>query len=264
MEKNIDFGTVADLYDLYVAWGVDVPFFQDLCAGTEGEVLELMCGTGRLSLPLLRAGVRLCCVDYSREMLDVLRRKLREEGLAADVREADVRELDLGRAFELILLPFHSFSEVLDPAGRARALSRIHAHLAPGGRFVVSLHNPAVQVPRLDGERRKICARPIPGRAATLRVWSTARYRAGESLGEALQEYEILDAAGRTLETRQLQLRFSVTGREAFEKEAADAGFQVLSLWGDYQGGPFDAECSPYMIWELTSSPTGDAPLPYI
>lgn len=254
MNKNIDFGTVADLYDLYVAWEVDVPFFRERCAGVEGEVLELMCGTGRLSAPLLRAGIRLCCVDYSREMLDVLRRKLRQEGLTADVREQDVRELDLSRAFERVLLPFHSFSEILEPAGRARALARIREHLAPGGRFVVSLHNPAVQVPRLDGERRKICDRPVPGRDATLRVWSTARYRAEESLGEAVQEYEILDEEGRTLETRELRLRFAITDRPTFEREAAEAGFQVLRLWGDYQGGSFDAERSPYMIWELGAS----------
>jgi ubiquinone/menaquinone biosynthesis C-methylase UbiE len=89
MSKNIDFGTVADLYDLYVQWDVDIPFFLKACAAVEGEVLELMCGTGRLSLPLLRAGIQMCCLDYSAEMLAILRQKLAQENLTADVQETD-------------------------------------------------------------------------------------------------------------------------------------------------------------------------------
>jgi hypothetical protein len=85
MVKNIDFGLVADLQDAFVQWDLDVPFLRAMSAGVSGEVCELMSGTGRLSIPLLEGGVRSCCVDYSARMLDVLRRKLRERGLAADV-----------------------------------------------------------------------------------------------------------------------------------------------------------------------------------
>ena len=251
MTKNIDFGAVADLYDVSVQWDVDVPFFQDICADAKGEVLELMCGTGRLSIHLLQRGIRLCCVDYSAEMLDVLRHKLEKHNLAADVHEMDVRNLSLGRSFELILLPFHSFSEVIEPADRVRALARIRMHLSPGGRFLISLHNPSIQVPRLNGERRKFCDSPIPGRDATLRAWSTLRYRADRGIGEGLQEYEIRTKDGRLLETRELPLRFAITDRATFEREATEAGFEVLSLWGDYAGGRFQAEQSPHMIWEL-------------
>jgi len=58
MNKSIDFGTVADLYDVYVQWEVDIPFFRELSVDATGEVLELMSGTGRLSIPLLQHGVR--------------------------------------------------------------------------------------------------------------------------------------------------------------------------------------------------------------
>src|SRR5689334_21897877 len=117
MRKNIDFGPVADLYDVYVQWDVDVPFFRRMCAPVD-SVLELMAGTGRLSIPLLRAGVRLTCADYSAAMLDVLRNKLKAENLRADV-EQDVRMLDIPQRFARVLLPFHSFSELLDPQDRA-------------------------------------------------------------------------------------------------------------------------------------------------
>jgi SAM-dependent methyltransferase len=250
LSKNIDFGTVADLYDVYVQWDEDIPFFHEICAGVTDEVLELMCGTGRLSIPLLQAGIRLCCVDYSAEMLEVFRRKLRQLGLTAEVHEADVRELDLGRSFGLILLPFHSLADVADPEDRARALARIRAHLAPGGRFVIALHNATFIVSRLDGVRRQMCDRTLPDREATLRVWFTGWHKT-PGAGTALQEYEIVDKDGHLLERRELPMRFAVTDRATFEKEAATAGFRVLRLWGDYAGGPFEPETSPYMIWEL-------------
>jgi SAM-dependent methyltransferase len=252
MNKNIDFGTVADLYDVYVQWNTDVPFFRDRCAHVTGGILELMCGTGRLSIPLLQSGSRLACVDYSAEMLRVLQRRLSEHGLTADVHEADVRTLDLGRLYALILLPFHSFSEIVDREDRSRALMRIRKHLAPHGGFLISLHNPAVQVPHLDGTRRQICDRPLPGDKA-LRVWSTVNARADQGIAQGLQEYEILGDDGRVLEKRELSLRFAITDRSTFEQEAIDAGFRIRHLWGDYAYGPFEPQRSPYMIWELSS-----------
>jgi SAM-dependent methyltransferase len=249
--KNIDFGPVADLYDVYVQWDVDVPFFQEMCTGVPGEVLELMSGTGRLSIPLLQSGIRLCCVDYSAEMLAILRQRLREHDLTANVYEQDVRSLDLGRSFGLVLLPFHSFSEVMESSDRTGALRRIGAHLAPGGRVVITLYNPAVQIPLLDGVRRQVCDRPIPGRGAALRVWMTAQYHPDRGVAEGIQDYAILAEDGQLLETRTLPLRFAIIERATLEKEATEAGFRVLRLWGDYAGGRFEPERSPYMIWEL-------------
>ena len=58
-----------------------------MCADATGDVLELMSGTGRVSLPLLRAAVPLTCVDYSAEMLRVLSQRLKAENLIADLHE---------------------------------------------------------------------------------------------------------------------------------------------------------------------------------
>lgn len=73
--KSIDFDLVADLYDAYVQTDLDIGFYIELCEG-HGAILELMCGTGRVSLPLLRAGCRMTCVDYCGRMLDVFKSKL--------------------------------------------------------------------------------------------------------------------------------------------------------------------------------------------
>ena len=77
MEKNIDFDAVADLYDYYVNTDMDIKFYIELCKGKK-NILELMCGTGRVSLHLINEGNNLTCVDYSQKMLDIFKSKLYE------------------------------------------------------------------------------------------------------------------------------------------------------------------------------------------
>ncbi len=65
--KFNDYGPVANLYDIYVPATFDFDFFINETTKSKGEVLELMSGTGRVSIPLLEAGVKLTCVDLSAE-----------------------------------------------------------------------------------------------------------------------------------------------------------------------------------------------------
>jgi ubiquinone/menaquinone biosynthesis C-methylase UbiE len=71
----IDYDCVADVYDLYVTSDLDIAFYVAEAAKAQGKVLELMCGTGRVSVPLLEAGVDLTCVDASEGMLATPRGK---------------------------------------------------------------------------------------------------------------------------------------------------------------------------------------------
>ena len=71
----MDYSQVAHWYDIYVNTELDVPFFVNEAQKSD-RVLKLTPGTGRLSIPLLEAGVSLTCVDNSPEMLAILRQKL--------------------------------------------------------------------------------------------------------------------------------------------------------------------------------------------
>jgi len=151
---QIDYDTIAEIYDLYVTADYDIPFFLQETANVEGPVLELTAGTGRLSLPLVQAGVQVTCVDSSQGMLDVLSRKLRERGLSAEVRCADVCRLEFHTSFRLAILPFQSFMEIVGEERQRQALSAVFACLAPGGRFICTFHNPAVRRTQADGVLR--------------------------------------------------------------------------------------------------------------
>ncbi len=93
----------------------DIAFFVDEAKKCPGKVLELMAGTGRVSLPLIEAGVDLTCTDISAELLAILCDKLTSKGLHADVHQADVCDFGLGKQFDLVIIPFSSFAHIVSP-----------------------------------------------------------------------------------------------------------------------------------------------------
>jgi len=104
----IRYDDVADLYDLHVTVDLDVPFFVNEAQRVCGKVLELMAGTGRVSIPLVEAGVELTCVDVSEGMLERLRAKLRAKGLSAVVQRADICDFDDPALFDDAYAVAHS------------------------------------------------------------------------------------------------------------------------------------------------------------
>jgi SAM-dependent methyltransferase len=248
---------VADLYDAYVTSTRDIPFFVDEARRTFGPVLELMSGTGRISLPLARMRIDLTCVDLSGPMLARLRGKLDAEGLSATLHEANVTTMLLpDRSYALALLPFQSFGELIDMADQRASLQRVAEHLTPGGRFICTLHNPNARVAGVDGQLRLLGTFPLHDTSGTLALWAVQQREADTSIVRAVQFYELYDAEGRLTAKRMLDVRFRLIGQTDFQEMAQAAGFVVDDLYGDYDRTPFDEAESPYMIWMLTRAGT--------
>jgi SAM-dependent methyltransferase len=251
MEPN-DYSSVADLYDIYVPATFDLDFFVNETRGSPGEVLELMSGTGRVTLPMLKAGVKLTCVDSSAVMNAILLDKLKKQGLQADVYQMDVRELNLGKRFEKIIIPFHSFAHLVSPADQRKALDRIRQHLLPGGTFICTLGNPSVRRQSVDGKLRFFRKYALANGQGTLLLWILESFNAFDAhIIDALQFYEAYDASGTLQSKRFLELQFRLTQKEEFEDLIRAARFKIQAFYGDYGYAEFRADHSPYMIWKL-------------
>ncbi|MBI1928990.1 class I SAM-dependent methyltransferase [Candidatus Poribacteria bacterium] len=210
-----------------------------------------MSGTGRVSLPLIEGGVRLTCVDNSPEMLAILREKLKKRGLSADVYPMDVRELTLQKQFELVVIPFHSFAELLSLSDQRRTLEGIYQHLSETGRFICALHNPPVRLKSVDGQLRLLGKYPFENRQGTLLLWGLANYDAVNRTVSGLQFYEEYDINGIMQSKRVLEIRFCMLERGNFEELVTSIGFKVMVLYGDYSYSAFQEDTSPFMIWIL-------------
>ncbi|MGH8206451.1 MAG: SAM-dependent methyltransferase [Steroidobacteraceae bacterium] len=102
------------------------------------RVLDLGCGVGRWSCRLAASGAVVTGVDLSATMVAVAQRRAHEAGLSARCRflVQDLAELDAGTPYD-VLLAVTVLQHILDPAKLRRAVARMAAHLAVGGRMVL-------------------------------------------------------------------------------------------------------------------------------
>ena len=210
-----------------------------------------MAGTGRISLPLLEAGVALTCVDNSRDMLALLREKLKHRGLSAIVHEMDVCDLTLSQIYDLIILPFNSFSEIVNPIDQRKALAGVRNHLSKNGRFICTLHNPPVRLISVTGEKREYGKYPLPNTADVLHLSAAETYDADTHTVTGRQFYEIYDHNGVIRSDTFVTIQFYLHHKEDFESLVRSEGFSTLDLYGDYSYAGYDPETSPFMIWIL-------------
>ena len=248
--QSIRFDKVADLYDYYVNVDFDVSFFLHEAKKTGGKVLELTSGTGRVSIPLLKAGVNLTCVDYSKEMLGVLQGKLDRDRLSCRLINMDMTELSLQDRFDLIFIPFHSFSEILDKSKHKQTLERICAHLTGSGHFICTLQNPQVRIRSMDGALKHL-GKFRTDSGGSLVVQSLLNYDARAHMARGFQLYEIYDKQGTLIDKRDLAINFYLFSKREFEDLIHLTGFEVDELYGDYDYSEFDEHTSPFMIWKL-------------
>jgi SAM-dependent methyltransferase len=147
-----EYAESADFYDHVVAYATreDVSFYVDEALAADGPVLEIGCGTGRVLIPTARAGVAIAGLDASRSMLDECRRKVAAESPEARSRitlhEGDMRDFDIGRSFALVTIPFRPFQHLLTVDDQLECLACIRRHLEAGGRLILDLFNPSLDL----------------------------------------------------------------------------------------------------------------------
>lgn len=120
----------------------DVNFYTDRLKSVEGKVLEAACGSGRVLLPLLQAGIEIEGMDQSGFMLDACRKKCAEQGLNPNLTEADMVLFDLNRKYEAVIIPAGSIQLIETRDDLIRALKCFHEHLTDNGTLWVDTFLP--------------------------------------------------------------------------------------------------------------------------
>ena len=146
----------ARLYDrLFPGGEPAIDFYRAEADRQDGRVLELACGTGHKLIPIASDGHPCTGLELSSEMLAEAQRKADERALDIEWVQGDMREFDLGRTFDLVLIAANSLLHLHEAADLLSCLRSVRAHLAPGGRFVFDVFNPNVRLlAGADGVRR--------------------------------------------------------------------------------------------------------------
>jgi ubiquinone/menaquinone biosynthesis C-methylase UbiE len=247
--KSIDFNFVADLYDTYVTVDFDIDFYRKLTQEYKGKCLELMCGTGRVSLPLLKQNIDLTCVDYSDDMLNVFRKKAKELNITPSIECQDVCDLNLNDSYNLIFIPFNSFSEITDSKRQELALGKIYKHLDNEGTFICTLYNPEYRIKTADGLLRILGKFQIDeNKSLVISYYNQYNEKTRNVTG--IQFYEIYDKHNELIDKRYLDICFSLINKEDLIEMATKVGFKVKDIFGDYNFSPF-SETSMFMNFLL-------------
>ena len=143
-----EFDKAAKIYDdsCPVEFLGDTSFYLREAKKARGPVLEVGCGTGRVYLPLLAAGMDAYGIDISRKMLGVLEKKAVASGLSPKIKLADMRNFRLPHRFALIIVPYRAFLHNLTIQDQLDSLKCLRRHLAPGGRLVVNFFYPSHEI----------------------------------------------------------------------------------------------------------------------
>jgi SAM-dependent methyltransferase len=124
----------------------DIPFYVEVAGRAGGPVLELACGTGRLTIPIAQSGVDIVGLDQCPSMLARARAKASAAGIAIPFVESDCRNFSLERKFALIFMAFNSMQLLHDSGSLTALFSNVRRQLAPGGRFIFDVFNPRVAI----------------------------------------------------------------------------------------------------------------------
>ena len=251
----------------------DVPFWRRVALGAGGPVLELGCGTGRISLPLARAGVPLVGVDRSAEMLArAVRRSAaarsgrRGARLAAQTTNpksripsespipnpksrvsflrSDIRRLPFAdAAFPMVLAPYGILQSLLRDADLTATLDSVARVLTPGGTFGVDL---VPDVPNWREYTDRVQHRGKAAGGAHLTLIESVRQNRARRLTTFQQRY-LVKRGGRTTE-HPFTLTFRTLTVRQMTNRLERAGFRIERVLGDYRGRPWDARADVWII----------------
>ncbi len=231
--------------------------FQD-----RGPILELGCGTGRLTLPMAYAGAEVVAVDLNPALLEHMETKLQAKGnkeLKQRVypRQADILELDLERRFPLVLLPFntlqhfHTMNEILG------VMACVKRHLEPEGLFVLDVATPDIEYLADAGGRRSARETLLhPHDGTPWYFQERHEYDATHQVNYAFHIYRKVGKNGRAIGKETVMV---LKQRQFFPQELdfilQAAGFQIEQKWGDFEGSLFEGhhdvqvyECFPEWV----------------
>lgn len=229
-----------ELYDALLPVRAHAPYYVELARHRSGDVLELACGTGQLTVPVASAGLPIVGIDTSAPMLNTAKERAAAAKVSIEYSLSDMRNFDLGRQFGLIFIARNSLLHLHSTEDILAAFARVRLHLTPEGIFAFDIFNPNVRMLARPADQRFSVMQVETESFGTLSVDGTNDYDSATQVNRAhwyvsaqgKPDVWILPLALRSIFPQELPLLL------------AAAGFHLKSRAGDLDQTPFDSTSS--------------------
>ncbi len=227
-------------YDLLlgeIPYGMD--FYTGLAKEAKGPVLDVCCGTGRILLPCLQAGVDIEGLDLFVPMLDTLRQKSVDLGLSPRLHQADMGDFDLPRRYALVMIPFNAVGHNMTQEAQIRCLSLCWQHLLPGGLLAFDTFFPSLAIigtPQnsrvLEGEM------PHPTTGLPMRMYDTRSFDRVAQVQHSINELELFGSDGNVQKVHRSEMSLRYIYKNEMALLLRTAGFTRFEIYGNFDRHP--------------------------
>jgi SAM-dependent methyltransferase len=213
-------------------------FYLEEARKSGGRVLELACGSGRLTIPIAQSGIEIIGADLSASMLNTARAKAVRAGVNVQFLEADMRSFDLPGKFSAILIPGNSLLHLFTPEDLTQCFGNVRRHLAPNGRLIFDISQWDLAMLARDPARRF----PVL-MVNDITIEESAGYDAVEQVRHVIwylskpgaADFRVIEYTLRVIFPQELLLLLGA------------AGFRVETRYGEFTREPFTSS-SPRQV----------------
>lgn len=239
MDSNYRVGELiydANIYDGMNSNLADLQFYKRwLPENKEARILELCCGTGRLTLPIAKDGYDITGVDFTASMLAQAKTKAAKEGLTIDFIEADIRSLDLPQQYDLIFIPFNSIHHLYQNEDLFKALKVVKKHLKEGGLFILDCFNPNIHFIVSGGKEQRQISEYTTDDGRDVLIKEVMQYENTTQINRIAWHYYI-NGAFDSVQNLDMRMYFP----QELDAYLVFTGFKIIHKFGSFEEEAFD------------------------
>ncbi|HEX37982.1 MAG TPA: class I SAM-dependent methyltransferase [Candidatus Cloacimonetes bacterium] len=222
----------------------DLSFYSSQAQRFGEPILELACGTGRLTLPLAKEGYDITGLDISLGMLKTAKEKAEKENLNIPWFHADCRNFHLAKKFNLIFIPFNSFAHIHDRESFEALCSCVKKHLMCNGHFIIDIFNPDLRILIAENPKRhKVAEYKEPNSNEKVLITESNKYDRSTQINHITWFYKIGDSKEYPVE-----LNMRIYYPEELVNKLFYNDFEVVDRFGDWDECIFQSDSPRHIV----------------
>ena len=221
------------LYDACTAHKIDdIPFYEHWAKQTNGPILELACGTGRIAKHLIESGFNYTGLDLSSVFIDHCRSNFPNGKFTT----GDMCDFNLGQKFDLIFIPFNSFLHLYKEDEMTQCLKSIQNHLSDNGKFLLDIFVPNPEFLYRDPDKKYEEMTIIHPNGGECTVWQKNQYKEETEINHIHWFFN----RGNSEPMDEYDFDMRMIYPDTMDRVLSDSDFTIEEKWGDYDGEPFN------------------------